>query len=203
MVRAFLTGVGLGWGSGISPGPLMMLVASSALRGGVAAGARASMAPLFTDGPILVIALLTTSRLSPTVQTVMLGIGAIYLVALGLGEFRGVLAGENKLLAPDSKVNYGGFWKAVAVNWTSPHVWMFWFTVGAPKVAGYPERVDAAAFLIGFYLLLIGVKLTIAWIVGSNAHRLSETSYRRMVMAGGFGLIAFGLFLGLEALGII
>lgn len=202
MVRSFLTGVGLGWGAGISPGPLMMLVASSALKEGTIAGLKASLAPVFTDGPVLLIALATTTRLPSSVQTGMLAVGAAYLFVLGVGELRGLRTAGDRLLSSGGG-SYSGFWKAVAVNWTSPHVWMFWFTVGAPKVAGAPSGAQAGAFLIGFYLLLIGVKMTIAWIIGSRAHRLSDRAYRRMVMIGGFGLIGFGVFLALEAMAII
>ena len=49
-------------------------------------------------------------------------------------------------------------------NLLSPHPWLFWLTVGAAILAKAIAQnwLVAAAFLFGFYLLLVGSKVLIA-----------------------------------------
>jgi hypothetical protein len=49
----------------------------------------------------------------------------------------------------------------------------------------------AVAFLAGFYLLLIGSKVVLAWAVARSRHRMSEAWRRRFSVAGA-GLLMIG-----------
>ncbi len=53
-----LIGLGLGLAAGVSPGPLLTLVVSSTLARGFGAGLRVALAPVLTDAPIIVLAIL-------------------------------------------------------------------------------------------------------------------------------------------------
>ena len=75
----------LGIIEGIKPGPLLTMVIRETLSGGLKAGIRTASAPIFTDGPLIIISLITADWLASN-QT-FLGIisilGAIFLVKMG------------------------------------------------------------------------------------------------------------------------
>ena len=62
-MEALLVGLSLGAAAGISPGPLLVLVVTSSLRGGWPAGVLAAAAPLVSDAVIVTGTLLVLDRL--------------------------------------------------------------------------------------------------------------------------------------------
>ncbi len=48
----------------------------------------------------------------------------------------------------------------------------------------------AAAFLTGFYALLVGSKVVLAWVVARGRHRLGDV-WRRRFVVGGAALLLF------------
>ncbi|MGB2681816.1 MAG: LysE family translocator, partial [Candidatus Competibacter sp.] len=64
MTAFVLSGLMLGLSGGLSPGPLLALVASESLRHGVGAGIKIALAPLLTDLPIILATLLVLEPLS-------------------------------------------------------------------------------------------------------------------------------------------
>jgi threonine/homoserine/homoserine lactone efflux protein len=83
LVTAFF----LGLSGGLSPGPLLTLVVTESLRHGVKEGIKVSIAPLFTDFPIVLVTIYILSRLSdiqPVIGAISL-LGAAFLIFLGCG----------------------------------------------------------------------------------------------------------------------
>ena len=64
----------------------------------------------------------------------------------------------------------GDLRRAVVVNALSPHPWLFWATVGGPVVVA-ASAGGAAAFIAGFYAMLIGAKVAVAAIVEGGRRR--------------------------------
>ena len=58
-----LLGFSLGLSAGLAPGPLLALVIQRSLHGGLTSGLRVALAPLITDLPIVILALLLVGRL--------------------------------------------------------------------------------------------------------------------------------------------
>ncbi len=87
--------------------------------------------------------------------------------------------------------------KGVLVNLLNPHPWLFWITVGGPLVAAAWESGPghAAAFMIGFYLLLVGAKVVLAALISAGRHRLSPRAYRITLAGSGLLLAAAGVWL--------
>jgi threonine/homoserine/homoserine lactone efflux protein len=188
-VRETLFGLTIGWAAGISPGPLNLLVVQSALRSGAAAGALVAIAPLVTDAPIVALSIFVASTVSETVLAAMSITGGLYLVWLGLSEWRS--SDEPRLeAAPGSHLRRG-----VLVNLLSPHPWLFWLTVGGPTTVTAWERSPTAAFgfIVGFFSVLVAVKITIAVIAARAGRRLSDRGQRIAGRAGGAALAAVGL----------
>jgi threonine/homoserine/homoserine lactone efflux protein len=99
--------------------------------------------------------------------------------------------------------------RGAMVNALSPHPYLFWFSVGAPTMvkamqdSGLPA---ALAFVLGFYLLLIGSKVAVAVLVGKSRSWLMGPAYAWVMRGLGVLLLVFALLLfreGLHLLGVI
>ena len=192
---AFLTGVSLGFGAGISPGPLLTLVITTTLARGPAAGMRVGLSPLLTDAPIILLTVLAVDALPAWAAGALSAVGGCYVVYLGAETIRAARGATLDDTAQGGAANDLG--RGVLVNLLSPHPWLFWITVGAPILAAQWQRSpwQAFAFLFGFYALLVGSKLVLALIVAGGRRRLDGPWYGRVLLASGAVLVVFGALL--------
>ena len=81
-----VAGLTLGMVEGVKPGPLLTMVIRETLSGGFRAGMWTASAPIFTDGPLVLVSLLAASWIAtqPTVLILISIIGAGYLLKMGL-----------------------------------------------------------------------------------------------------------------------
>ena len=188
MIAFLLSGILLGLSSGLSPGPLLTLVVSETLRYGARAGIGVALAPLLTDLPIVLAAVLLLRPL--TDQTVPLALinlgGGLYLAWLGIQgvRFRGAE------LEPSDPA--GSLRRGVIANFLNPSPYLFWLAVGAPTVlAAWREGWPAAAvFIVAFYALLVGSKVLLALALGRARHLLRSGGY--ILLMRGLGLLLLG-----------
>jgi threonine/homoserine/homoserine lactone efflux protein len=191
MTVFLLSGVLLGLSGGLSPGPLLTLVASETLRHGARAGIGVALAPLLTDLPIVLAAVLLLRPLAD--QTVPMALihlgGGLYLVWLGLEglRFRGA---ELEPTVPTGSLRRG-----VIANFLNPSPYLFWLAVGAPTVlAAWREGwLAAAAFVVAFYALLVGSKVLLALALGRARHLLRSGGYIVLMRGLGLLLLAYAL----------
>lgn len=199
----FITlGIVLGFSSGITPGPLLALVLSEALRHGPAAGMKMAVAPLASDLPIVLLMFWATASLSHI--TPLLGIlsilGGGLLLFLGIRNFRirGLtLAGCNH--APRS------FSKGVVVNILNPHPYLFWFTVGAPIANRAMARhwIWLPVFLGCFYFAFVAIKFFLAILAGRSRKLIGDTAYKYTMWFLGAALCFLALFFFRDGLRLI
>lgn len=176
---AFSLGLGLGLAAGLSPGPLLAFVLREALRHGPGAGALAALAPLVTDGPVVLAAWLLAGRLDPTALWPLGLLGGVYLVAGGL---KGLLAPA----PPPGQAPARSLWGAALANLTNPQMYLFWFTVGLPLLAKLGR--SAPLFLLGFYLTLVGGKAAVALVAGRAGARLGVLARAADLLLTGVGV---------------
>jgi threonine/homoserine/homoserine lactone efflux protein len=184
----------MGLSAGLSPGPLMTLVVAASLRNGLAGGLRVALAPFITDVPIIALSVLVIGQLSPAALRWVGTTGGLVVIWLGIEALRSArtatLPGQAETQGDPRKE----LWRGVLVNALNPHPYLFWATVGGPAlVRGWRTGPGyALAFLVSFYLLLIGSKMLLAWLVSSQAGRLSTPWYRRALVACGLLLWIMG-----------
>ena len=192
-MQFLLAGLGLGVGAGLAPGPLQALVISVALSRGFGAAARVAASPLLSDVVIIVVSLLVLRSIPDDVVAVLGAVGGLVVLWLGVEAVREVSAEVEA--AP---VRAGGsVLRGALVNLLSPHPWVFWLTVGGPLlVAAWADSAASAlAFLVGFFLLLVGSKVVLAAIVARGRRHLSPTALHRAHLAAGALLILTGAFI--------
>jgi threonine/homoserine/homoserine lactone efflux protein len=198
-------GAAFGLAAGLSPGPLLALVVTQTVRHGPREGLKVAMAPLITDAPIVLGSVLVLSRLAAS--DVLLGV-----VALVGGLFVAYLAVES-LRTTRLDAGAGGAaprsWRQGAlVNALSPHPYLFWITVGAPILVGAATGglAGPAAFLVGFYVCLVGSKVAVAAAVGASRGALTGRAYPWIMRILGAVLLVFAVLLlreGAILLGLI
>jgi threonine/homoserine/homoserine lactone efflux protein len=184
-----------GLSAGFSPGPLLALVISQTLRYGVREGAKAAMAPLLTDLPIILLSLLVLRPLSDS--RIALGFismaGGLFVLYLAYGCFR-----ATRLDVADSRhKGPHSLSQGAAVNALNPHPYLFWLTVGGPAIIkaweAYP--LSAIAFVTVFSGCIVGSKVLVAIIVGRSKQILSGKGYGYIMRVLGLMLLFFALLL--------
>jgi threonine/homoserine/homoserine lactone efflux protein len=184
----------LGAASAISPGPLLVLIVNTTLHRGFLAGLRIAVAPLLTDAPILGISLFALNALSRTALGGIGLAGGLFLMAFGIQE---ALYARRALLLSSGGSKAAGeheLLRGVAVNLLNPHAWLFLLTVIAPLLALTWPRSPASAvgFVIGFYLVLVAGKVTVAASLTMLRWHFRPRLYRGALLLGGLLLCAIG-----------
>jgi threonine/homoserine/homoserine lactone efflux protein len=184
----------LGLSAGLAPGPLLALVVAETLRHGVGAGIKVALAPVITDLPIILLAVYLLSGLAD-VAWLLGGLslaGGVFLLAVGWQDLR---KERVEITAPPAAAR--SLARGIATNALSPYPYLFWLTVGAPimtRTAAVDGRA-AVAFLLGFYLCLLGSKVLLAILVGRSRHLLGSRGYLLIVRLLGLVVCGFGLAL--------
>jgi len=199
MMTALVSGVLLGFSAGLSPGPMLALVLAQTLRHGSREGCKIALTPLVTDAPIILVALLLASRLAGLRS--LLGIvsiaGALFVLYLAWESYHP--APREATAAAEAPRSW---FKGITTNLLNPHPWFFWLTVGSAILAKAIAQswFVAAAFLSGFYLLLVGSKVLVALLAGRSRNLLAGRAYRVTMRVLAVMLALFGLLLFREGL---
>jgi threonine/homoserine/homoserine lactone efflux protein len=200
-----LSGLVMGLAAGISPGPLLALVVGETIRHDRRMGIRVALAPLITDVPIVLLSLLLLSRIAGyrNVLGIVSLAGAVFIGYLAYESLRS--RGMETGSIPQRPRS---FRKGLITNALSPHPYLFWITVGAPIVirAGQTSLMAALLYILGFYLLLVGSKIAIAFLVDSSKAWIHGRVYLYIIRGLAVVLLVFAvLFLrdGLRLLGVL
>jgi len=194
MTTLLSSAVVYGLSAGFSPGPLLALVISQTLRYGVREGVKASMAPLITDLPIILVSVLVLRSLSDS--RIILGCismaGGLFVTYLAYECFRTV-----RLEMADLDGGPQSLSKGATVNALNPHPYLFWLTVGGPSVirAWADSPLGAVAFIAVFSGSIVGSKVMVAAMVGQSRHVLSGKGYGIVMRALGLMLLFFAVLL--------
>ena len=184
-MEALFLGAALGLSAGLSPGPLLALVLREAVRKGARAGMLAATAPLLSDSWVVALAWWAGGALPAAALQALQLLGGLYLLRLG---YAGLRPAPSAPAAPAPAAE--SLRAAVVMNLTNPHMYLFWFLVGAPLL----QRLGAGAwwFLLGFYLTIVGSKVVLAWLA-ARMHR--SGAQQLLVRLGDLALLGLGLYL--------
>ena len=191
-------GVALGIIEGIKPGPLLTMVIRESLSKGLKAGMWTAAAPIFTDGPLIIVSLFFAGWVAtePSVLLTISALGALFLTKMGLECF--------SLELPDPSMEgdaSGSFKRGVLTNLLNPNVYVFWFLIGGPLMASASEQEPVAPviYAIAFLLTIILVKASIAWIFVGGGTWLSPRRYRIAMAICGLAMLGFAVTFAYQA----
>lgn len=106
----------------------------------------------------------------------------------------------------DSETN--SFTKGILANALNPHPYLFWFSVGAPTMVAAMQKniIALLAFIVSFYVFLLGSKILLAVLTGKSKSFLTGKAYLYIMRFLGMalGALAVALFYnGLKLMEII
>ena len=186
-----LAGVILGVVEGVKPGPLLTMVIRETLSGGLRAGMWTAAAPIFTDGPLVIVSLLAAGWIAtrPTILFTISLLGAAYLLKMGLECFS--IEPPSPDLAEADVTD--SFKRGVLTNLLNPNVYVFWFLIGGPLMASVAddEPLAPVAYALSFLISIIIVKTGIAYAFDRTRGNISHTTYKGLLAACGIAMLVF------------
>ncbi len=205
MINFLIIGTILGLSAGFTPGPLLTLVISETLQHDIKSGIKVAFVPVISDLPIIVLTLFILAKLSDFHNV----LGIISLT----GGFFILFMGQERIRTKGIELNLQeikpkSLTKGILVNALNPHVYLFWFSVGAPIVTkAMSQNIFASlAFISSFYVVLVGSKIALAVLVGKSKSFLVGNVYIYTMRFLGLILCILAIILfrdGLKLLGII
>ncbi len=189
-----IQGIGYGLAAASQPGPFQTYLISQTLTRGWKRALPAALAPLVSDGPIILLSVLVLSQLPEWLQRILYVAGGFFILYLAYGSFKTWHDFDESLsqLAPSRQQS---FFKAVLVNTLNPGPYIFWMLVTGPiLLAGWRESpVNGLGFLAGFYFTLVGGLAAIVIIFGTAA-KLGPKFNRALLGISSIALLGFGLY---------
>jgi threonine/homoserine/homoserine lactone efflux protein len=199
-VEALLAGLVIGLGSGVAPGPLLALAIATTLRRGLAAGLAVACGPLVSDALIIALSVTIVSRLPDMAVFVLSLVGGIVIAVFGVETLRAARTADVEAMREPKAPRGNGRLVALAshplaeatvLNLLNPAPWLFWITAGSSLLLGFWERSPAlaSAYLVAFYVGLVGSKAIVVLGIAAGRHRLSTPEYRGILAASGLLLL--------------
>lgn len=188
-----LQGLGFGLAAASQPGPFQTYLISQSLTRGWKRTLVAALAPLVSDGPIILLCVLVLSQVPDWFQRFLYIAGGLFILYLAYGAFKAWRGFDVNAPRPESKID--GLPKAAMVNVLSPGPYMFWTLVTGPVLLrGWREMpAHGVGFLAGFYIAMIGTLLAIIVAFGSAAN-LGPKVNRALLGVSSVALFGFGLY---------
>ena len=194
MLLYLIQGIGYGFAAASQPGPFQAFLVSQSLTRGWKRALPGALAPLVSDGPIILLCVLVLSQLPDWLQQVMYILGGLFVLYLAYGAYKSWRDYDETIAHPELS-GQQTILKAALTNAISPGAYLFWmFITGPLLVQGWRETpVHGLALLVGFYATLISGLAVIIVIFGSAA-RLGPKLNRALLGISSIVLFGFGLY---------
>lgn len=192
MLAYLIFGATYAFAAAVQPGPYQTYLISQALSHGWRHTLPAALAPLVSDVPIILLAVLVLSRLPFALEQILRCAGGVFLLWLAWRAFRTWRA--YRLASEDGASTAGrSLFDAAVVNLLNPNPWLGWSLVMGPLlVRGWREApVNAAGLLAAFYGTMVAASAGIIALF-AGARRLGPRVARWLVGMSGAALACFG-----------
>lgn len=189
-----MEGFTLGFYAAVTPGPLQAFLLSRTIQYGWRRTIPAAFAPIFSDGPILLLVLLILTQVPDWFLTNLRLFGGLFLIYLGSsGLLRARKFGSDPIITP--RVSSGTLIEASLMNLLNPNPYIFWSLVGGPiLVEGWKQSPwIGLLFLLGFYFTMISGSAGFV-IITHSARRLGSSFINTLGWISGLVLIVFGVY---------
>ena len=189
-----LQGIGYGLAAASQPGPFQTYLISQTLTRGWKRTLPAALAPLVSDGPIILICVLVLSQVPAWMQRVLYIAGGLFILYLAYGTYNSWKNFDSRLPSVETGTQQS-ILKAALMNALSPGPYIFWTLVTGPiLLKGWRETpINGIGFLIGFYVTLISSLAALILIFGTAA-KLGPKFNRMLLGISAIALTCFGLY---------
>jgi threonine/homoserine/homoserine lactone efflux protein len=189
LLASLLQGIALGFSAAVSPGPFQAYLLAHSTAYGSRRTLPATLAPLLSDGPIILVVLFILAQTPPWFLRLLNLGGGLFLLYLAYSAFR--IFRRYTGSTPPAPVG-SNILKAVLVNALSPGPWLFWSVLAGPLLVKDLQEsfMTGLAFLFGFYLLLVGGNAGFVMLY-AGTRRLGPNATR---VLNGAAAVALGIF---------
>ena len=188
MNEFFFSALSFGLAAGLKPGPLGIVVIQQTLSRGLRSGLRASMAPLITDGPIIIAALWFLSQFKSIDLFAAHSVFWWPVPALAVTED----VSCSKYLYIVQVGFDASLGTAVKVNLLNPGPYLFWFTVGGSYIVR-GTTTESLVFVVTAIGTLIASKIAVALLAANFLPSLESRGYLATMKVLAALLAVFGL----------
>jgi len=189
-----IQGITFGFAAAVQPGPLQTYLMSRALHDGWRRTLPAALAPLVSDGPIILLALLVLNTVPLWWERVLQGAGGLFLLYLAYGTFKlwRDFMPHDEHPAESARMS---LMKAAVINILNPNPYLGWMLVLGPLLMkGWREApLNGIALVIGFYgtIVLGGAAIVVLF---STARTFGPKLNRALIGLSAIGLVLLGLY---------
>ena len=189
-----IQGIGLGLAAAAQPGPFQAYLLSQTMQNGWRRTLPAALAPLISDGPIIVLVLLVLSRVPAWLQRGLYLTGGLFILYLAWGAWRAWRSFDASRWQRIDPSQRQSVWRAALMNALNPGPYLYWSLVTGPILLSGWQTAPAfgIAFLMGFYATLVGALVGIILLFGL-ARPLGPHVNRAILGISVLALTAFGL----------
>jgi len=194
MLTFLLQGLTLGFAAGAQPGPFQAFLINQSLTRGSRKTLLMGFAPLISDGPIVVAALLLLSQVPGWFQRALQIVGGLFVLYLSYSAYQ-TWRNFQEDVPPTLPSGNNDLLRAATMNLLSPGPYIFWSTVIGPLVIqAWEISFWSAVALVGvFYTAMIGLNMVLILLFGQAA-RFGNQVRKAMLGISVLALAGFGLY---------
>lgn len=187
-------GIGYGVTAASQPGPFQTYLISQTLTHGWKRTLPAALAPLISDGPIILLCLLILSQVPAWLQRGLHIASGLFILYLAYGTYK-VWKNFDSFVSVVEGGTQQSVLKAAMMNALNPNPYIFWTLVTGPiLLKGWRESpINGIGFLAGFYVTMIAGLAAIILIFGF-AQRLGPPFNRLILGISAVALFCFGVY---------
>ena len=155
MTEYLIIASSLAFTSAIQPGPLQAYLLSAVAKKGWQRTLPACLAPLLSDGPIVLLVLLVLNRVPASATRLLQAAGGVLLLYLAWASYRQWRKQAGGTQADDGSTP-STLLQAAAVNILNPNPYLAWSLVLGPMLleAWHQGPGNAVAFVVAFYITM-------------------------------------------------
>jgi threonine/homoserine/homoserine lactone efflux protein len=189
-----IQGMGYGFAAAVQPGPFQAYLISQTLRNGWRRTLPAALAPVISDGPIILLTLVVLSYIPVWFQRFLYIAGGLFILYLAYSAFVAWRNFDEARVVTHSAGRQSAI-RAAMMNALSPGPYLYWSLVTGPiLLAGWRQTpVNGVGFLVSFYATLVLSLLAIIVVFGT-ARRFGPKFNRVLVGVSAIALAGFGMY---------
>lgn len=194
MLQYLLIGASYALAAGLQPGPLQAFFLAKVAENGWRRTLPAAFAPLISDGPIALVALLILSYLPDSFQEILQIAGGLLLLHFAWSAFRNWKTDQTS--NPEiSTSTPATVLQAALVNLFNPNPYLGWSLVMGPAVLlAWGENPFFAISLLGaFYLVMISTSMVLILLMGTTG-LLNQSGRRTLLLISALLLAGLGIY---------
>jgi threonine/homoserine/homoserine lactone efflux protein len=194
MLAYLIQGIGYGFAAAVQPGPFQTYLISQTLSKGWRLTLPAALAPLISDGPIIVLALVVLSQVPLWFQRFLYIAGGLFILYLAYSAFVAWRNYDKSGVVTHSSGRQSVVRAAMMVA-LSPGPYIYWSLVTGPiLLAGWREApANGLGFLVSFYATIV-LSLGGIIVMFGTARQLGPKVNRALLGVSAITLVCFGLY---------